>query len=145
MKNLLFLSLAVILLSCGANKTSLKSDNASGYISSENIPPFFETMEVSTDDSYGLSSEKPVKVGEKSASNQRRYIASLAGPNGEVLSFYRIGSCCAYKSENGYGGTALIDKYSVTYEGLAEPIVLYISFYDLEDLLIPVGFTKRKP
>lgn len=144
MKNLCYLLLIATFISCGTSKKAQETRYQPTFISSEEIVPFFETMNQSTDDTYGLSAENPVKVGEKSASNQRRYIASLAGPQGEVLSFYRAGSCCAYESPNGYGGVALVDKYAVTYEGLETPIILYISFYDLEDLLIPVGFTKRR-
>lgn len=31
----------------------------------------------------------------------------------------------------------------VWYEGLEEPILIYISFYDKEPLYIPHGFTKK--
>ena len=50
-----------------------------------------------------------------------------------------------FESENAIFGSALVDVYEVTYEGLKEPILLYISFYDYETLLIPKGFTKRNP
>ncbi len=145
MKNVCFVLLVLVIVSCGTSKKVSPAAFEATFVSTEDIVPFFDAMDQSTDDSYGLTSENPIKVGEKSASNQRRYIASLAGPQGEVLSFYRAGSCCAYKSENGYGGLALVDRYIVTYEGLESPITLYISFYDFEDLLVPIGFTKRRP
>lgn len=106
--------------------------------------PLFDVFEYSENQKYGIDGEYPVKVGEKSAETQRRYLSTLAGPNGEELEFYRVGSCCAYKSENSAFGKALVDIYSVTYEGLKKPIYIYISFYDKEKLYIPQGFTKRQ-
>ncbi|MFY0603435.1 MAG: 2-dehydro-3-deoxyphosphooctonate aldolase [Flavobacteriaceae bacterium] len=100
--------------------------------------------EYSKNKEYGLSGKFPVKVGEQSVKNQRTYLASLAGPNGEEIQFHRRGSCCAYESENSPFGSALVDVYEVTYEGLKKPILVYISFYDLEKMYIPRGFTKRK-
>ena len=142
---LLFL-FGILFASCGAKKNpAFATRNFETNTSTENIAPFFDVVDMAEDDTYGLTGENPIKVGENSASNQRRYIASLAGPNGEVLSFNRTGSCCAYESENAIFGSALVDVYEVTYEGLKEPILLYISFYDYETLLIPKGFTKRNP
>ncbi|WP_255345422.1 hypothetical protein [Pontibacter sp. BAB1700] len=41
-------------------------------------------------------------------------------------------------------GGGLLDKYSITYEGLAEPIILYINMYDSDKLKVPVGFTLKQ-
>lgn len=106
--------------------------------------PLEEVLEKAKDPEYALTGEKPARVGEQSIENQRRFIASLAGPNGEELSFCRVGSCCPYPSEYGLLGTALVDIFEVTYDNLKEPVLLYISFYDKEKLYIPHGFTRRK-
>ncbi len=111
--------------------------------SSSRYEPLMEVTQNAPDREYALVGKKPVKVGGHSVETQRRYISSLAGPNGEELIFQRTGSCCPYQSENGTLGTALVDIYEVTYDGLMEPIHMYISFYDLEPLFIPYGFTKR--
>ena len=136
---------SLLLFSCKSKQPTILSTSSNPYQSAANIQPLSGVDGYSMNKNYGLKGEFPVKVGDKSPSNQRRYIAALAGPNGEVLSFHRRGSCCAYDSPNGFGGSALVDVYEVTYEGLKEPILLYISFYDFEKLYIPKGFTKRQP
>lgn len=145
MKNtILVIFLVIILTSCGAKKPSVLSTTSNPMTTSLDYEPFLDITEYSQDRGYGLEEDKPIKVGERSATNQRRFIASLAGPEGEVLSFFRRGSCCPYPSENGFSGSALVDMYEVTYKGLKKPIILYISFYDQEKLYIPDGFTQRK-
>ena len=136
--------LAILLTSCGAKQPTILSSSTNPTERATSREPFLDIIEMAPNKKYALSGEYPVMVGEKSVANQRRYIASLAGPNGEELTFHRRGSCCPYESENGMMGSALVDVYEVMYEGLKEPILLYISFYDEGPLYIPYGFTKRK-
>ena len=144
MKSLLK-SLVVILLlsSCGSKNPKILSSSTNSVKSSTSYTPFFDITEYSSDENYGLSGKTPVKVGEMSVQNQLRYLSSLAGPNGEELKFHRRGSCCQYDSDAAPMGSALVDVYDVSYEGLKESIQVYISFYDYETLYIPKGFTKR--
>lgn len=142
-KILLFSCFILVLSSCKSKQSVILSASTNPTESSSVYEPFFDIEESAPDKEYGLVGNKPIKVGDRSVSNQRRYIASLAGPNGEELSFFRRGSCCPYSSKNGFDGTAFVDVYEVTYQGLKDPILLYISFYDLEKLYIPNGFTKR--
>ena len=148
MRQLISFCLIILLFaSCGSSKPKILSTSTNPTTSSSDHVPFMDITEYSENKDYGLDGKFPVKVGEKSVSNQRRYLASLAGPNGEELQFHRRGSCCAYKSKNGVlggEGNALVDVYEVTYEGLKKPILVYISFYDKENLYIPKGFTKRQ-
>ena len=147
MKNFFSFCLVLLLLSsCGSKKPKILGTTTNPTTSSSDHLPFLDISEYSENKDYGLDGKYPVKVGERSATNQRRYLASLAGPNGEELQFHRKGSCCPYKSKNGVlgEGNALVDIYEVTYEGLKKPILVYISFYDYEKLYIPKGFTKRK-
>ena len=99
-----------------------------------------------TDNSYGHSPENPINVGglQNGALNQRIFLSALAGPNGEEISFERIGSCCPFPSPNGFNGTGMLDRYEITFEGLAAPIILYMNFYDSDVLKVPVGFTLRE-
>ncbi len=147
-KFLLFV-LLFILISCGSKQPTILSTTTNPVSSSTDHEPFFDIREYAPDSDYGLAETNPVKVGgvrdSEGAMNQRRYLASLAGPNGEVLSFHRKGSCCPYPSVNGFDGkSALLDVYEVTYTGLKNPTLIYISLYDLEKLYIPKGFLKRK-
>ena len=146
MKHILKLFIVLFLFSsCGAKKPTISSSGAIHATKSSSHTPFFDVTEYSTSKDYGLSGDNPVKVGDKSVKNQLRYLASLAGPDGEELSYHKRGACCGYKSENVYDGVALVDVYEVSYDGLKKPILVYISFYDFETLYIPKGFTKRQP
>lgn len=139
------LAISFLIVRCGAAKQpQIVSSSTNPVGASSDYEPYFDVKETAPDASYGLSGENPVMVGGRSPMNQRRYLASLAGPNGEELEFHRRGSCCAYESENGLMGSALVDVYEVLYEGLDEPILIYISFYDEETLFVPKGFTKRE-
>lgn len=133
----------ILLTSCGTKKPAVLSTSTNPTTKSSDHVPLFDVFDYSDNKKYGIDGKYPVKVGGKSVENQRRYLSTLAGPNGEELEFYRVGSCCPYKSENSSFGKALVDMYSVTYEGLKEPIIIYISFYDSEKLYIPKGFTKN--
>lgn len=145
MKYFIFtIMLATFLMSCGAKNPVILATSTNPTSSSSNYEPFMDVTKMAPDKKYALTGENPVMVGEKSVANQRRYIASLAGPNGEELTFHRRGSCCPYESKGAMMGSALVDVYEVTYEGTKEPILLYISFYDDGPLYIPYGFTKRK-
>jgi hypothetical protein len=109
----------------------------------------FKLTEVSTDETYGYSEKNAIQVGgardQAGPTNERRFLNALLGPNGETVSFQRLGSCCAVKSKNAlFGDMALLDKYEVTYDGLEKPIILYINMYDYSPLKAPKGFTFRE-
>ncbi|WP_299769377.1 hypothetical protein [uncultured Dokdonia sp.] len=150
-KALLILCMALGCLSCKTSNKVTGTTTLGGVLpmySSENIEPFLDITEISKDATYGYSEKNPIMIGGKftnGASNQKRYFASLAGPNGEVVKFVRLGSCCGYKSDNAMlGGMALLDKYQLTYDGLKEPLIFYISFYDEEKAFVPKGLTPRE-
>ena len=108
----------------------------------------FLVKKVSTDKSYGLTPKNPVEVGGVKDSegplNERRYLNALTGPNGERISYYRQGSCCPFKSENGLMGTAFLDNYRVTWENSKDTVSIYINMYDSGILKAPVGFGIKK-
>lgn len=144
MKSILKLIVVLIFVSsCGTRNPKIVSTSSNPTRTASDYPPFFDIKDYSEDEEYGLIGEKPVKVGEMSVENQVRYLSSLAGPNGEELKFHRRGSCCGYESEGSPFGSALVDVYEVSYEGLKKPILIYISFYDSETSYIPKGFIKR--
>ncbi|WP_299679818.1 hypothetical protein [uncultured Dokdonia sp.] len=150
-KALLILCMAICCLSCKSTNQVTGTTTVGGSLpmySSENIEPFLDITEVSKDASYGYSEKNPIKIGggfSSGARNEKRYFASLAGPNGETVHFVRLGSCCGYESENAtLGGIALLDKYELTYEGLKKPLIFYISLYDEEKAFVPKGLIPRK-
>jgi tetratricopeptide (TPR) repeat protein len=95
---------------------------------------------------YGFSEKHPVLVGrgpDGGPANQHAYLDLLRDSRGNPVSYERVGHCCAYKSENGFMGTALLDKYEVSYineRGKPVKTLLYLSMYDYEAPQIPVGF-----
>jgi hypothetical protein len=105
-----------------------------------------ELKKIADDDKYGYSPEKPVKVGTGPRSgpqNQHDYLRLLRDAKGKPVKYERKGSCCAYPSKNAIFGMALVDRYEVTYrneKGRKKKTILYISFYDYEEPMIPKGF-----
>jgi len=105
-------------------------------------------MELATDSTYGYAEDNPIRVGGVSRGtpeNEYRYLGALRGPAGEKLEFSRQGSCCAFRTANGIiENQGLLDAFSVTYSGLAEPVTLYLNMYDYERPRVPVGFTQAR-
>ena len=108
----------------------------------------FQITEVSDDKTYGYSEKNPIRVGggfNGGAANQRRFLRSIYGPEGQELTFSRDGSCCGFKTPHGvFNNGALLDIYSVTWEGQDEPVKLYIDLYDYAPLMAPQGFSLSK-
>lgn len=97
---------------------------------------------------YGYSPDYSIDVGGANQSmgpdNQRRFLNALLGPNGETVKYHRAGSCCAFKTPNGFGGMGLMDRYRVYWDGSKDTLTLYINMYDEGDLFIPKGLNARK-
>lgn len=94
-------------------------------------------------DDYGYSENNPIKVGGVSdgPAMERKFLNSLAGLNGETVTYKRVGSCCAFETPNSpWGG--MLDMYEVTIEG-GDTKVLYLNMYDQGDLSAPKGFTFK--
>lgn len=98
-------------------------------------------QEATTDSTYGYSKENPIKVGGNSngPANEKNYLNSLSGPNGEQITYSRSGSCCHFETKNSSFGMGMLDIYKVTYEGKKDTVTLYINMYDKEKLKSPVG------
>lgn len=96
---------------------------------------------ISSDKNYGYKpkNKTSIKVGE--IENQQAFLKAIRGPNGEIVQFRRLGSCCSFKSKSAAFGEGFLDKYEVFYQGLQEPIILYLNGYDYESPKCPMGFT----
>lgn len=110
LKNLLIPVCLVLLSACSLTQSARKN-----YRQTVNPNGTFLIHSISEDESYGYSPDNAVEVGgakdRQGPSNERRYLSSLSGPNGEKLKFFRAGSCCMVKSKNGLMGSAMLDKY----------------------------------
>jgi hypothetical protein len=89
---------------------------------------------------YGYTPEDPIKVG-GGPQGEREYLRFLRGPQGQPLSFQRRGSCCGFKDPSLPLGGGMLDMYEVTYEGLEEPVTLYLDMYRREEPRAPTGFS----
>ena len=139
MKNLIGLALLLFgLFACSSSKNVAKSQKHT--LLDEHT---FKITELSTDPDYGFSPKKPVEVGSEGSGpkNELRYLNALSGPNGEVLSYFRKGSCCPIKSDQALiGNHVLIDNYRLTWEGSGDTVSIYINMYDSGELKAPKGF-----
>jgi hypothetical protein len=98
---------------------------------------------VSKEVTYGVTAQNPIKVGggiDGGVRGEQSYLNALRGPAGQPIIYRRQGSCCPFKTPNGLiDNTGMLDAYTVTWEGNAKSLTLYINMYDKGDLFIPVG------
>ena len=136
---IIFLSIACLFLftSCSGPKHAAKPTLADANT--------FLLTEISTDKSYGYTENNPIKVGGQGSgpANERRFLNALAGPDGEQITYVRLGSCCMFKTKNGMMGTGLLDKYQIEWKSQSEPVILYLNMYDYDALKAPIGFTIK--
>lgn len=144
----------LFLTACSGSKKTAQSNSSTNAATGKKIEyPMldqgtFALTAVTTDKTYGYDQSNPIKVGGTTEGsgplNERRFLNALLGPNGETVTYVRKGSCCAFKSPNGFNGVGLLDRYEVTYDGLESPVILFINMYDYGELKAPVGFNYRR-
>ncbi len=141
-----FFSVLFLLASC-----CLFGQDTTGTEAPRPTRPIYKITQVTKmadSEKYGLTGEFPVKVGtgpRGGPANQRAYLALLRDGQGNPVQYRRVGGgCCPYKSESAaLGGIALVDTYEVLYkdkDGKKKKAIIYISFYDYEEPMIPFGF-----
>lgn len=157
------LSIVVILLSLASCQTSQKkpqnlpnlvsrtSSDGKGYPSGRSDEePYIHLETIASDEQYGRSPANPVKVGglvksgvTSGSAKEKVFLNSLRGPEGQIIEYERLGSCCPFETPNSPWGTGLLDVFAVTWQGLEEPVMLYLNMYDAGELMVPQGFTPR--
>lgn len=133
----LLLAVSLTLGSCAGLKSSKKPQ-----LRDSNT---FVVKGVSSDETYGYTEENPVCVGgrlQEGARNEHRYLNALAGPNGEEITYKRLGSCCIFPTPNGMDGAGLLDKYEVRWKG--KKVMIYINMYDYKPFMAPKGMSVRR-
>lgn len=138
-----YITTLVLLFSCSSSKQIVQTDSTpkqmvqtdptSKQIAQTNLKDSqtFELLEISNDPTYGYSEKNPIQVGgvKSGPLNERLFLNALAGPNGEKVKYFRLGSCCPIESKNdplGFG-KVLLDNYRVTWEGSKDTVSIYIS------------------
>ena len=99
---------------------------------------------MSDDPEYGYRAEKAIRTGGPGPGKQRAFLDQLRGPEGQAVSYQRTGVCGAYQNAAQPFGQAMIDCYTVRYEGQAQPATIYLDLYRTESLKVPQGFTLQK-
>jgi hypothetical protein len=147
--------LALLLLcSCATTKApspspeilanTISGGKGSPWGRSDSVANFTKLTATTSDPTYGLTEQNPIKVGGLDERNEAEYLNGLRGPSGEPIEYERLGSCCPFKTPNAMvEGIGLLDAFRVSYAGQAKPSVLYIDFYDEEALYVPIGFKPR--
>lgn len=150
MKKLL-IPLLIIAISCSSKKKVNTNDNEDKGVGDtrtktvELIDNYtYLLTEQSDDKTYGYDKSNPIKVGgvktNEGPLNERRFLNALFGPGNKKMTYFRAGSCCAFKTPNGYfNNTGMLDRYRVTEIGSKDTLDIYINMYDTGDLKIPVG------
>jgi hypothetical protein len=130
---------------CASSSASARKDEAGAEpgapatAAAEQAPAARAETPVQERSGYGYTPEDPIKVG-GGPQGEREYLQYLRGPEGQRLQFRRRGSCCGFKDPSLPMGGGLLDMYEVTYEGLEEPVTLYLDMYRREDPRAPAGF-----
>ena len=106
--------------------------------------------EYTTDTSYGYSALNPIFVGNNiytGPQSERYFLDQLYDLNGIKVKYERVQSCCQYPSKNGFMGFAMLDVYRIYYTDSNSNNVtqdIFISMYDYNKPLIPLGFKNKK-
>ena len=95
---------------------------------------------IATDASYGIDKTNPIKPG-PGFESEWRYLNALRGPNGEIIHYQRLGHCCAFNTDAVERGKGFLDQYELTYDGLAQPLILYLNMFEEAQAQAPLGLT----
>lgn len=149
----IIVSLALIAISCSSKKTIATEDKGDGDTRTKAIELIdnntYLLTEESTDKTYGYDKSNPIKVGgvktQEGPLNERRFLNALFGPHDKKMTYFRAGSCCPFKTPNGFmDNTGMLDRYRLTEIGTKDTIDIYINMYDTGDLKIPLGLKAKE-
>ena len=145
--SLLFI-VVTLFTSCVSTKSTLKNVDDNAPIPKLTKDNTFIISEYSKDPKYGYHQDYPINLFYKNTINetinQQRYLNALAGPNGETLSFKKLESCCPFPTKRSEMGAGFLEVYEVTWEGLQQPIRLYLNIYEKGFLMAPIGFSIKQ-
>lgn len=148
----IFIPIVLIVISCSTKKKVTLEDKGVGDTRTKVVELMdnntYWLTETSDDKTYGYDKLNPIKVGganDKSGPlNERRFLNALFGPNNKKITYFRAGSCCAFKTPNGFNNIGLLDRYRLTEIGSKDTLDIYINMYDTGDLKIPYGLKAKE-
>ena len=151
-------ALLLLVLGCAGSQTrpsmipvEASVDGRGWPFGESGLVPVMSIGETSRSRSYGWSEKNPIKLGGYDpvmgpASGQERqvwFLNSLWGPEGETVFYERIGTCCPFQHFGAPLDRAMLDVYSLTWEGLPEPGLLYMDRYRDGPVRVPAGLTTK--
>jgi hypothetical protein len=144
----LLLFVVTLFTSCVSTKSTLKNVDDNAPIPKLTKENTFIITEYSKDSKYGYHPDYPINLFYKNTINetinQQRFLNALAGANGETLSFKKLESCCPFPTKRSEMGAGFLEVYEVTWEGLQQPIRLYLNIYEKGVLMAPIGFSIKQ-
>lgn len=146
-KTILFITLVLLVVSCGSIKSSIKNvdDSAPVPVVKNNA---FVITSYSKDKKYGYDKDYPINIfyrGTKNDTiNQKYFLNALAGPKGEKITYTKLENCCPFPTKNSDMGAGFLDVYELKWEGLKNPIILYLNIYERGLLMVPAGLSLKK-
>ncbi|WP_348799679.1 2-dehydro-3-deoxyphosphooctonate aldolase [Flavobacterium adhaerens] len=146
-KNLSFIALLLLIVSCGSVKSTIKNvDNTAPSPIVKNGA--FVITTYSKDKKYGYDKDYPINIyyrGTKNDTiNQKYFLNALAGPKGEKITYTKVENCCPFPTKNSDTGAGFLDVYQIKWEGQKTPIILYLNIYERGQLMVPVGLSLKK-
>jgi len=97
-----------------------------------------------TDPKYGFSEKASIAIGggfDEGLDRTFRFLNSLLGPNGEAVSYDRVGTCCSFKTGKSPFGEGLLEVYEIKVANAPDAQRLYFNWYDQDEVFVPVGLT----
>ncbi|MBU1320077.1 MAG: hypothetical protein KKH67_12895 [candidate division Zixibacteria bacterium] len=92
------------------------------------------------DSGYGYSADNPINCG-GGINGERKYIAKLRGPEGQRIRADRLANCCHFKLPGkSFKKSGFISRYEVHYDGISQPVVIYLNGFLRAPVRAPGGF-----
>lgn len=144
MKKLLLLTTLTAMVACTSTKNSIQNIDDKAIMPALAKDKTFIIKEISDDKNYGYDQNYPINLGflpfQSAEINVKRFFGGITGPDGQKVSYTKVDACCPFPTKRYDMGAGLLDIYEVTWEGLAEPKILYINLYEKGKVMAPKEF-----
>ena len=147
MKNGIQICFLLLLLSaCVSTKNNIKTIDNNAPIPVLTLNNTFELKEKTLDKKYGFHEDYPINVyyltTENDTLNAIRFLNELTGPQGELVSYKKLESCCPFNTKQSKIGAGFLEVYEVYWHSNAVK-KMYFNIYERGQLYIPYGFSSK--
>src|SRR6478672_11134750 len=112
---------AIATTACTSTKSAIKNidNNAPDLVLTQDNT--FVITEYSKDKKYGYDPKYPINLffrnTQNDSINQQRFLNTLAGPEGQALTYKKLESCCPFPTKRTEMGAGLLDVYELYWTG----------------------------